>query len=99
MISAVNESTIVKDLKALRDRTDSTPLLPGIKVPTLIIHGADDQIIPVSEAQVMQAAIPGARLEVLQNAGHMLNLEQADRFNEAVANFLVQFSKKQANSG
>lgn len=99
MISAVNESTIVKDLKALRDRPDSTSLLPGIKVPTLIIHGADDQIIPVSEAQVIQAAIPGARLEVLQNAGHMLNLEQSDRFNAAVANFLEQFSKKQANLG
>lgn len=92
MRSAVDEASIVKDLQALRDRPDSTPLLPQINVPTLIIHGADDQIIPLAEAQAMQAAIPNCRLAVLQNAGHLLNLEQPERFNEAFAHFVDQLA-------
>jgi pimeloyl-ACP methyl ester carboxylesterase len=91
MENAAGEQTIVKDLVALRDRPDATPDLQGIKVPTLIVHGAEDQIIPVTEAQAMHSAIPASRLVILQNAGHLLNLEQPERFNEAVANFLEQF--------
>jgi pimeloyl-ACP methyl ester carboxylesterase len=89
-----DEAMIAKDLKALRDRPDSTPLLGSIKVPTLIIHGAEDQIIPLAEAQAMQLAIPNARLVILQNAGHMVNLEQPRRFNEAFADFMGQYLKK-----
>lgn len=78
-------------LAAMKNRPDSTPTLAQIDVPTLIIHGAEDQLIPLAEAQAMHQAIPGSRLVVIDDAGHMPNLEQPDDFSDAVADFLEQF--------
>ena len=78
-------------LAAMRDRPDSTDDLPGLDVPTLIIHGAEDQLIPLAEAEIMQAGIPGAELVVVAGAGHLPNLEQPELFNEAVREFLEGF--------
>jgi pimeloyl-ACP methyl ester carboxylesterase len=80
---------VVGALLGMRDRPDSTPSLAGITVPTLILHGSDDQIIPFKEAEAMQAAIPNAKLRLLPDAGHLLNLEQPERFNQAVENYLA----------
>ncbi len=75
-------------LHAMKNRQDSTPMLADIDVPTLIIHGADDQLIPVSEAQAMADAIPEAKLVVLPNAAHLPNLEQPEAFNDAIMDFM-----------
>lgn len=79
---------MVSALMAMKSRPDSIPALENITVPTLILHGADDQIIPTSEADVMQAAIQNSRLVIIPDAGHLLNLEQPRLFNQAVSNFL-----------
>jgi pimeloyl-ACP methyl ester carboxylesterase len=79
---------VLGDLEGLKNRPDSTATLAEIRVPTLIIHGAEDQLIPLQEAQAMQAQIAGARLVVLPEAGHLLNLEQPELFNGAVKEFL-----------
>lgn len=79
---------IVGALAAMRDRPDSTATLAEIDVPVLIIHGADDQLIPVAEAEAMAQAIPDARLVIIPDAGHLPNLEQPDAFNDAVIDFL-----------
>jgi pimeloyl-ACP methyl ester carboxylesterase len=63
-------------------------LLPLIQVPTLIIHGAEDQLIPVTVAQYMHSAIPGSNLTVLPGTGHLLNREQPMLFNQALENYL-----------
>ena len=42
---------ITGDLMGMKERPDLTPTLAGIKVPTLVLHGADDQIIPLQEAR------------------------------------------------
>lgn len=76
-------------LLGMRDRVDSTGLLGELDRPVLILHGAEDQIIPVKEAEAMQAALPRARLEVLPAAGHLLNLEQPELFNDSVRSFLA----------
>jgi 3-oxoadipate enol-lactonase len=86
----VSVEGIVGDLYGMRDRPDSTASLSGISVPTLIIHGADDQIIPMREAQDMQKNIPGATLRVIPDAGHLVNLEQPQLFNQAVREFLTK---------
>jgi pimeloyl-ACP methyl ester carboxylesterase len=88
MMENTSLAGVVGDLAAMRDRTDSTALLAQIDKPTLILHGADDQLIPPSEAQVMSATIPNARLHILPEAGHLLNMEQPEVFNEAVRSFL-----------
>ena len=79
---------ILGDLVALKERPDSTPTLSDIHIPTLLIPGAEDQIIPLQEAQAMQAAIRGSVLEVIPGAGHLLNLENPVAFNAAVRHFL-----------
>ena len=77
-------------LAAMRNRPDSTPTLAEIDVPTLIIHGADDQLIPLTEAEAMRDAIPRAKLVVIPDAGHLPNLEQIDTFNDVVTDFIVE---------
>ena len=79
-------------LLGMKARPDATPLLAEIDVPALVIHGEDDQLIPVEEAQAMHAAIPNSRLEVLPGAGHLLNLERPDAFNQSVRRFLGSLS-------
>ena len=81
---------VLGDLEGMKERPDSTPTLSQITIPTLVIHGADDQIIPLAEAQAMQAAIPNAQMEVISGAGHLLNLEQAETFNAAVRGFVTR---------
>ncbi|MCP5098413.1 MAG: alpha/beta fold hydrolase [Chloroflexi bacterium] len=77
-------------LQGMRDRSDSTDLLSEISVPTLIIHGKDDQLIPISEAEVMHKAIKNSKLVVLENAGHLPNLENVDEFNDVMIDFLEE---------
>jgi len=80
---------IVGALKALRDRPDATPMLKEITVPTLVIVGREDALTPPAVAEKLTANIRGARLVVLENAGHYSNLEQPEGFNEAVRTFLA----------
>lgn len=77
------------DLAGLRDRADSTPTLASITVPTLVIHGARDQLIPLAEAERLRDGIAGARLAIIDEAGHLPNLEQPDVFNAAIRTFVT----------
>lgn len=88
MMNATSVEGAVGALQAMKDRPDSTPTLGEIDVPVLIIHGADDQIVPVAEAEAMHDAIPDSHLVVIPDAGHLPNLEQPDAFNDAVIDFL-----------
>ena len=66
---------------------DGRPLLPRIRVPTLVVAGADDRVTPVAAAEELARGIPGARLEVIPESGHQAPLEQADAFDRLVAGF------------
>ena len=55
------------------------PLLMDLDVPTLIVWGGTDKVIPVECAERYQAAIPNARIEVVQAAGHVVELEEPDQ--------------------
>jgi pimeloyl-ACP methyl ester carboxylesterase len=79
---------IVGALEAMRNRPDSTPLLAGIDVPTLIVVGDEDVLTPPKEARAMHAAIRGSRLEVIPGAGHLSNLERPAAFNAALSDFV-----------
>lgn len=79
---------VLGDLAGMRNRPDSTPTLPEIRVPVLIIHGQQDQLIPPGEAQNTLSGVPSATLALIDRAGHLPNLEQPDTFNQAITNFL-----------
>jgi pimeloyl-ACP methyl ester carboxylesterase len=63
---------------------DTLDRLPEIAVPTLVIHGTLDEMLPVSNAQLIAARIPGARLEMLDGVGHMFWWEQPERSAAAI---------------
>jgi 3-oxoadipate enol-lactonase len=79
---------IVGGLEAMRTRPDSTPLLAGIDVPTLIVVGDEDAITPAKDARAMHKAVPNSRLEVIPEAGHLSNLERPAAFNTALSDFV-----------
>lgn len=68
-------------------------LLPLIQVPSLVVVGADDTPFLAASAY-MGKKIPGARKVVVPNAGHVVNIDQPQRFLEGVLPFLDQFREK-----
>jgi pimeloyl-ACP methyl ester carboxylesterase len=59
------------------------------EVPTLIIWGDRDQVIPVSHAHVAHELMPGSRLEVVENAGHFLPIERPELLDRLLRDFLA----------
>jgi pimeloyl-ACP methyl ester carboxylesterase len=87
LLSGVGKPGFVDALQALydyriRDR------LPEIACPTLVVWGADDPIVPLRHAFEYEALIPGARVTVFRRTGHAPMLEQPERFNAALLEFL-----------
>lgn len=77
-------------LRGRAERPDYTDLLGTITVPTLVIVGSDDAFTPVADAQYLHDRIPGSTLAVIEDAGHLPNLERPDEFGKAVDEFLAE---------
>ena len=60
----------------------------AIRVPTLVLCGAEDKVAPPALTTELASLIPGAREEVIEHAGHLSNLEQPGAFNRAVDDFI-----------
>jgi 3-oxoadipate enol-lactonase len=88
MMARQSVDGVVGALAAMRDRPDSMPTLEGITVPTLVVTGAEDTLIPPKEAETMQAGIRGARLVSIPGAAHLANFEAPDAFNQLVRDFM-----------
>lgn len=84
---AKGASAAQRGMAARRDYTDD---LPNIKAPALIIVGREDPIRPVRDAEFMNERIPNSRLEIVEDASHMTNLEQPEVFNRAMLDFVRQ---------
>ncbi len=63
--------------------------LPRIKVPTLILHGDHDRILPIANGRRVAERIPGAKLVVIPGAGHMLMSDQPELSLRAVMDFMA----------
>ncbi len=86
-LSAVRTGPYMQALKAIIT-TDFRKILPAIDVPTLIIVGDEDKVLPPSESRALADAIPGAQLAIIEHAGHLTNIEAPERFNAILADFL-----------
>ena len=64
--------------------------LPRITAPTLVIHGDQDKLIPPQNGKIVARRIPGARFELIQNAGHILTTDQPEFCREALSKFLAE---------
>jgi len=69
-------------------RRDYSANLPEIDVPTLIIAGREDRVRKPEDAEFLHRAISNSRLEIIENAGHLMNMEQPEIFNQTLWTFL-----------
>ena len=80
----------IRQQKAIIARPDFRPLLPSIRCPTLVLCGRQDRLTPLENSEQMAAAIPGARLVVVEECGHMSTLERPKEVNRAMRKWLEQ---------
>lgn len=71
---------------------DTYQRLSEIKVPTLIIAGDADKLVPVENSRLIASKIPNAELVILKNMGHGFNIEAADKVNDIILSFLGRHS-------
>lgn len=67
---------------------DYRDLLSTIDVPVLVLHGERDAVAPAALSEEIAAGIPGAQLAAIENAGHVANADNPERFNELLRKFL-----------
>jgi 3-oxoadipate enol-lactonase len=88
MIESGQPEGIAQALLAMAVRPDSTSLLPQVGCPTLIVVGNEDKLTPPSESENMDQAIPDSTLAIIDDAGHLSNIEQPESFNYVISRFL-----------
>jgi pimeloyl-ACP methyl ester carboxylesterase len=88
MMARQRAHAITSALRGMAARPDRTSLLARIEVPTLIITGSADVVLPPSESEAIQSGIPNGTLINISNAGHLANLDRADAYNGALQTFV-----------
>lgn len=87
-------TTITGTLKALAEREEMCSFLEKILIPTLIICGKEDVVTPPLQALFMRLHIENSILQIIGEAGHMSNLEQAQEFNNYLNKFINSLNIK-----
>jgi pimeloyl-ACP methyl ester carboxylesterase len=81
---AFNPPGVARQMTALRGDGDRTTALAGLKLPTVVLHGADDPLVPKLGGEITAAAIPGAELRIIPGMGHDLPPGLYDVFLDAI---------------
>ena len=89
-----SQHIITMGLTALAERSETCSTLSEITVPTLIICGKQDEVTPLAQSEFMHANIKGSVLRVIDDAGHVSNLEQPNEFNKHLLDFLTIVDRK-----
>lgn len=74
---------IMRQMQAIAGH-DTSPRLPGLAPPTMVVHGTLDELLPVQNGHMIAGLIPGSRLEILEGIGHLFFWEQPERTAELV---------------
>ena len=80
---------LIRQHAALMARHDSRPMLASIACPTLVLVGREDALTPVEMAQEIASGIPGARLEIIPDCGHLSTMERPEAVNRALSAWLT----------
>jgi 3-oxoadipate enol-lactonase len=88
-VNRIHEISYQKTLQASVAQDRAAPI-EKIRVPTLVIAGEEDTVYPPELARQMARRIPGAELQMFERTGHLANLEQPERFNQVVTDFLLR---------
>jgi pimeloyl-ACP methyl ester carboxylesterase len=81
---AYNPPGVARQMAAIRGDGDRTPALTALTVPTVVLHGADDPLVPPIGGKATAAAIPGAELRMIPGMGHDLPPGLYDIFLDAI---------------
>jgi len=90
MAKNIGKEAFVRQQHAIMSRADSLPLLASIACPTLVLCGRQDALTPLARHEDMAAGIKGARLEVIDDCGHLSTLERPAEVNAALRRWLCQ---------
>jgi pimeloyl-ACP methyl ester carboxylesterase len=96
---ATCDSATAKEATAALLGLDLTAELAGLDAPTLVIGGTNDVITPPAESRRLAELIPGARLELVPGAGHMIMLERTELFHELLLDFARELGVLPATAG
>ncbi len=88
MIAETGPEAFVLQLKAIMSRPDSRPMLASIRCPTLVVVGDADVATPPELNREIADCIPGAKLTVIPDSGHLTTLEQPGAVNATLAEWL-----------
>lgn len=83
---------LIRAMRVLRDRPDASDVVASFQGPFVLVVGAEDELLPVDEAREIVALAPRGRLEVVEDAGHLVNLDRPDRFNAILREFLAEWT-------
>lgn len=86
LLASAREETVIACARALAS-FDLTAQLGRVALPTLVVNGTADLLTTPGDARRLVRGIPGARLELLPGAGHMVMLEQAEAFGALLCGF------------
>lgn len=78
MVLRADVAQFRRQIRALLDRPDARPVLGGITCPTLVMVGRQDRWSTLAQHEELAAAIPGARLAIVEEAGHFVSVERPE---------------------
>lgn len=88
MAETIGEEAYVNQLKAVMNREDQRPILSSIICPTTIIVGREDIVCPVQISEYMAENIPNSEIKIIENAGHLITLDQPELVGEQLRKWL-----------
>jgi pimeloyl-ACP methyl ester carboxylesterase len=88
MAKNTGKDAFIRQERAIISRADSLPLLPRIACPTLVMCGRQDALIPLDRHEEMAARISGARLEIVEECGHLSTIERPVETSAALRRWL-----------
>lgn len=88
IILSTSSESIIETLHALAKREKMCQMINEISIPTLILCGKEDKITPLAQSEFMSKNITNSAMQIINNAGHMSNLEQPEGFNLHLSNFI-----------
>jgi len=84
-----SQHIITMGLTALAERSETCSTLSAVNIPTMIICGREDEVAPLAQSESMHTSIKGSILHVIDDAGHVSNLEQPHKFNKHLLDFIT----------
>lgn len=89
MIMGISNTALISVMHAFNHRKETCHALGNIAVPVMILVGREDVVTPVAASELMKIAMPKAEMHIIENAGHLSNLENPDVFNAHLIQFFT----------